>query len=422
MPRIALSVQLILIAFLLQTAAATAANAPLEDSTSAGLFAERLLPLLRSQQQSSCAECHLAGVEIKNYIRESESDTFAALRQAGLINVERPEESKILQFIGRRPERTNPLTEKVRTTELQAFRDWIRLAVQNPNLLQSRTDLRIGTELPPEVIRHTRTDRVLAAFVDNIWSEMGRCVNCHHPERNRHQIGQHGLTADDVKSISWIKPHDPAATLKQLLDSGNIDTEHPELSPLLTKPAGLSPHKGGPKFLPGSASYQNFLTFLRDYTAIQNGSYQKSTDLPDPQTEIRLLSEQQLRITNIPARYNGMTLQINLHRIDPVSKSPSSERWATGISRVNAENQLWQNPILVTAPAASPRADRFRKSPLLPAEQYEVRIFIDQQDQLRKNPESQLPDSSLVATAVIHGDWKPGYQPPRILQFPTQTP
>lgn len=84
------------------------------------------------------------------------------------------------------------------------------------------TETTLGTELPVEVIRHMRRDRVLQSFVDNIWSEMGRCINCHSPERNQRQVREHG------EQISWIVPRDPAATLEKLIESGNIDTDNPD--------------------------------------------------------------------------------------------------------------------------------------------------------------------------------------------------
>ena len=111
-----------------------------------------------------------------------------------MIDVDKPDESKLLRFIGRKPEKPDPLVEKVRQNELVAFRAWIRAAVREPGLLKATSDVQVGTSLPPEVIRHARRDRVLSSFIDNIWSEMGRCVNCHNPERNRQKIGRNGFT------------------------------------------------------------------------------------------------------------------------------------------------------------------------------------------------------------------------------------
>ena len=384
----------------------------------AAIFTERILPILKSENSSSCTECHFAGVELRDFILEDQAKTFASLKAAGLIDVAKPGESKLLQFIGRTPGKPDPLLEKVRKNELAAFRSWIVAAVREPKLLNAKSDTDIGISLPPEVIRHARHDRVLSSFLDNIWSEMGRCINCHSPERNRNKIGRNGFTKEDVDAISWIVPRDPAGTLRKLVDSGNIDLEVPAASPVLTKPAGLEEHKGGPKFFPGSPTYRNFLAFLTDYAAITTGEYKSRGDLPAAPTEITLLSEQQLRITDIPEKYNDMALQVDIYRRVPGKKNWSEQRWATGFSRVNGKQHVWQNPILVTAPTSSPRAKELRQHSLLPPGEYLIRILIDQSRQTEKNPAHELNDKDFVAETHITGQWKPGYQPPRIIRFP----
>jgi hypothetical protein len=50
-----------------------------------------------------------------------------------MIDTKNPDESKILRFIKRTPEKPNLITEKVRKEEYDAFRDWIRAAVADPN-------------------------------------------------------------------------------------------------------------------------------------------------------------------------------------------------------------------------------------------------------------------------------------------------
>jgi hypothetical protein len=37
------------------------------------VFARRILPILRSQNPPACAECHLSGVDLKQYIRPTEA-------------------------------------------------------------------------------------------------------------------------------------------------------------------------------------------------------------------------------------------------------------------------------------------------------------------------------------------------------------
>src|SRR3974377_1291455 len=63
------------------------------------VFEKRILPIFKSPNPSSCTQCHLAGVDLKNYILPSHEKTFLSLRDQGLINLGRPEESKILTLI-----------------------------------------------------------------------------------------------------------------------------------------------------------------------------------------------------------------------------------------------------------------------------------------------------------------------------------
>ena len=386
----------------------------------ATIFANRILPILKADNSSSCTECHFSGVELSDYIHEDQAETFASLRAGGLIDVGRPDESKILKFIGRHSENPDPLIENVRQTEFTAFRTWIRAAVKDPDLLKATSKTDLGTTLPLEVIRHARKDRVLSSFIDNIWSEMGRCVNCHSPDRNRSKIGHNGLTKEDVDAISWIVPHDPAATLRKLVDSGNIDTDTPEDSHVLTKPAGIVEHGGGPKFHPGSTTYRNFARFLSDYAAVASGTYRLASDLPSASKEVSRLSEQQLRLTDIPSQFKELPMQVNLYRWNGETKAWSEDRWATAFSTVNAEKLIWQNPILVTAPRDSERAPTLKKDALLPAGAYLIRIYADTEQKTRNDPLYVLDDDEFVGQVEITGEWKPGYQPPKIVKFPTK--
>jgi hypothetical protein len=89
----------------------------LADLSAEEVFERRILPIAQSDRASSCRECHFGGVELQNYIGQNQAATFAALRDEGLIDVEQPDQSKILQFINRRPEQADPLRDKVRQAE-----------------------------------------------------------------------------------------------------------------------------------------------------------------------------------------------------------------------------------------------------------------------------------------------------------------
>ena len=69
------------------------------DSTAKEVFEQRIMPIFKSPNPSSCTECHLAGVDLKNYILPSHEKTFLSLRDQGLIDLENPTDSKILRLI-----------------------------------------------------------------------------------------------------------------------------------------------------------------------------------------------------------------------------------------------------------------------------------------------------------------------------------
>src|SRR4051812_20907947 len=96
------------------------------DDTASEIFARRILPLATADKPSSCRECHAAGVDLSQYIKDDAATTFAALRAAGLVNAEQPEKSKLLEFIARTPEQGDPVMAKLRAAELAAFGAWIR--------------------------------------------------------------------------------------------------------------------------------------------------------------------------------------------------------------------------------------------------------------------------------------------------------
>lgn len=108
------------------------------DRTALAVFEKRILPIFQAKKPSSCTECHLSGVDLKDYIQPSQEKTFASLVSVGLIEVESPDDSKILRFINRSPEQPNLITDKVRQQEHDAFQAWIRAAVNDPDLLAAK--------------------------------------------------------------------------------------------------------------------------------------------------------------------------------------------------------------------------------------------------------------------------------------------
>ena len=114
---------------------------PAQEASALALFEQRIMPIFRSPQPSSCVQCHLASVDLKNYILPSPEKTFVSLRDQGLIDLSHPEKSKILTLIqmGEKDlDRGAKLIHaKTRQAEYEAFLAWIKACCSDPKLRES---------------------------------------------------------------------------------------------------------------------------------------------------------------------------------------------------------------------------------------------------------------------------------------------
>lgn len=378
-----------------------------------GIFRRRIAPILSAKNPSSCSECHLSGVDLKNYIGKTQEETFAGLRDAGLIDPQTPDASKILKFIARKPAQPSLVSEQVRREEYEAFRAWIAVAVKDANLAAAKTsDKKLGPQVADEVIRHARKDRILASFLDNVWSEVGRCAACHSPDRNQKQAKEHG------EHISWIKLGNPQATLDHLLEYELIDLQAPEKSLLLLKPTNQVKHGGGVKMAVGDRTYKQFRLFLEDYAAAAAGKYRTAAELPEPSREVSAVSEIWFKLTGVPEQYDQMVLQVDLYRWDDTAGRWSQERWASGDRQVFGKGKLWQQHLSITAPRESPRAEDIRKQPVLPPGKYLAKIYVDRENKLAEKYPAELGEDDFVGQVEIKSRWPQGYQQMTVARFP----
>jgi len=385
------------------------------DDSSLAIFERRILPIMQAKNPSSCSECHLSGVDLADYIRPTQDETFAALRDGGLIDVNRPDKSKLLAFIARKPEKPSLVTDKIRQQELEAFRSWITAAVKEPRLLAAHGATgKIGPQLPDEVIRHARKDRVLASFVDNVWAEVGRCAACHSPDRNQQQVKKHG------EHISWIKLGDPAATLAYLREAELIDVGQPEKSLLLLKPLNQVKHGGGQKMAFGDRTYKQFRQFIDDLAATEHGKYTAAGQLPPENDEVSSVSEIWFKLAGVPAKYDKLVLQVDLYRWDERAKGWSNDRWATADRPIFGSGQAWQNHLSITAPKDSNRAEAVRRSPTLPAGKYLAKIYIDTQNKFERQYPATLGEDELVGQVEVESRWPAGYGQMTVATFPAK--
>ena len=393
-----------------QTAGAESGVSSRKDSSLA-VFEKRILPIFQAAKPSSCAECHLSGVDLKDYILPTQQETFASLVAAGMIDVKKPDDSKILRFINRRPEKPSLVTDNVRKQEFEAFRAWIRAAVKDPKLLADNDASKpIGPQLPEEVIRHARKDRVLASFIDNIWSEVGRCAACHSPDRNQKQVKEHG------EQVSWIKLRDPQATLAYMVEADLINPDQPAKSLLLMKPTMQVEHGGGQKMVVGDRTYKQFRRFIDDYAAVTQGKYKSASELSKPSNEVSVVTDIWFKVEGVPAKYDKMLLQADIYR--KTDSGWSEYRVATSDRPVFGPKNLWQHSLSLTAPRGSQWADEIG-SKKLPPGRYLVKLYVDQTGKLQKDFTAELSQDEFVGQVEFESRWPAGYGRMTVVKFPS---
>jgi hypothetical protein len=385
-------------------------TASLEMQPSLVVFNKRILPIFQSAKPSSCAECHLSGVDLKAYVRPTQQETFASLVAAGMIDVAKPDDSKILQFIKRSPENSSLITQAIRNEEYEAFREWIRAAVAEPQLVSAKADQSpVGPQLANEVIRHARKDRVLRSFIENIWNEVGRCAACHSPDQNQKQVKEHG------EQVSWITLNDPQQTMNYMIEQGLIDSENPEQSLLLLKPTKQVDHGGGQKMQVGDRSYKQFRRFLDDYAAVMQGKYLSADQLPEESDELSIVTDIWLKFANVPAKFDKQLLQVDLYQ--KTETEWSTERVATSDRAVFGGGNLWQHSLSLTARRGTEWAAMIDAKKLPPG-RYLAKIYVDQTGKLEKDFTSELGPADLIAELEIESNWPAGYGQMTVVALP----
>lgn len=383
-----------------------------DDPTPAQIFEKRILPIFKSPQPSSCVDCHLAGVDLKNYILPSHEKTFLSLRDQGMIDLDKPLESKILRLIGMGDNQGAALVSaKVRKTELEAFTEWIRASAADPKLREAPklapAEL-AQPKRPNEVLRHDRIDSLLASFEKNVWSQRFRCAGCHAADGAENAK----LVKENGEEMTWIRREGPEATMKYLLTSKLIAPKAPDKSLLLLKPLNTVKHGGGQKMLTGDLTYKAFRSWIEDYAKVIGDQYAKAADLPkETAAPAAFGSEIWLKLTNTPPAWGDKLLQVTLYAWDEKRKAWETEPIANSDRKVFGKGKLWQHNLTLLAPAGSPRAEAFGRpaKPALPAGKYLIRIHVDFQGRLDRDWKSPLGKADAAGEVEVESAWPAGY-------------
>jgi hypothetical protein len=234
------------------------------DCTDAGrntLYQKRIAPLLAEERPSSCSQCHLAGVDLGLWVKDTPCQTMACMQQSGIVDLETPENSLILQWIGRAAPESNLITEQVIAEEREGMLEWIRESSACGPCWDGAVDPCTGKVPSPEDCGVSEddpqsygfedpgdcSDRTLEAlFLNSFFPHRMRCFPCHFD-------GQ--VNDPEFPAPKWIGVGDCAVasltTFRRVTERGYIDVNAPEQSLWLLKPLdpalGGVEHGGGPK-------------------------------------------------------------------------------------------------------------------------------------------------------------------------------
>lgn len=379
----------------------------------AKLFEQRILPIFKSPNPSSCIDCHLAGVDLKNYILPSHEKTFLSLRDQGLIDLDRPEKSRILELINMTegaPAGAKLIQAKTRQAEYEAFAAWIKASAADPKLRNApklAAAERAAPAAAPEVIRHGRQDQLLATFEQTIWAQRHRCMGCHRegdPE-NEKRRKEHG------DQVTWMKKT-AAETMAYLMSNSEVvNVDEPEKSWLIQKPLGEVKHGGGKKFLPGDLGHKAFRTWIEDYAATVKGKYKKAADLPPADTAVeRFSSEHWFKLNETPPEWGDKLAQVTIYAFDPARGDFEPSPIAVSDRGVWGKGKLWQHTLTLVAPKDSARAKAWRTKPQLPPGRFRVVVHVDREGRLAADWKATLGPTDRAGQAEFQvGKWAEGY-------------
>jgi len=385
-----------------------------DDPTPQQVFEKRLLPIFRSPQPSSCVQCHLAAVDLKNYILPSHEATFVALRDQGLIALDKPEKSKILRLIQMGEEEKTAaalIHQKTRQLEYEAFADWIKRSAADPRLRalpRQQPPRPVGPNRPAEVVRHARKDRLAASFENNIWAMRFRCMSCHTEgsEANKKHVKEHG------ERVTWFKAAGPEATLAYLRTTKLIDVDNPQRSLLLLKPLNEVKHGGGKKILPGDQGYKAIRAFVEDYARVVKDEYADAASLPRIGSEpARFGSDIWFKIGNTQEPWGDKLLQVNVYAWDAGKNAWETEPIATSDRGVWGKGKQWQHNLTLLADRESERARGWQKADkaALPRGRYLVKVYVDQGGRLATDWRALLGEADYAGQVEVRSGWPEGY-------------
>ncbi len=236
-------------------------------AASSELYEKRIAPLLATDRPKTCNTCHLSGVDLQIFVQATPCQSMACLADRGLVDLENPAASVVLQWISRADPSSPLIDQGVIDEEYAAFLAWIEATAEcglcftgdapcgGPSKVLCDADLEPGAyQDPGDCAPITRE----ALFRHKVYAWRDRCYPCHFD--NKQSDAPHWLATGPCELASLT-------TMRTVLDGGLVDLADPAASMLLLKPlaesAGGVMHGGHDKFNDTKdPAYIDFLTWI----------------------------------------------------------------------------------------------------------------------------------------------------------------
>jgi len=255
-------------------------------SDNLALFDDRIAPLLSADNQSTCNECHLAGVDLGLYAKsEDECTTMACMVESGIVDLEAPEQSVVLTWILRATPASSLITPEVVQAEHDGVLEWVEFHAACGRYLCPEVEDPCGAgpvggscEAPPsghDLPAHGFDDpgdcsdlTIERAFSELVYPWRARCFPCHYDTQPNAPADAPRWVVDAGCEIGSL------ASMRNVLELGLVDVAQPDQSLLLLKPlaesAGGLMHGGDDKFFDtADGAYNDFKTWVELYAGCQ---------------------------------------------------------------------------------------------------------------------------------------------------------
>ena len=246
------------------------------------LYARRIKPLMEQERPKSCNQCHLSGVDLTMFVKDTPCQTMACLVDEGLVDLDAPDQSMLLSWIDRAAPESDGITAQVLAEEREGMLQWIRESStcglcwegDDPCTTGEKdeiwTDCEIYEELPDsydiESDAGDCSDKTLEElFLNNFFPWRSRCYPCHFD-------GWEDKLPDSPK---WIGIGDcqfaSLETMRRVIGNGYIDRSQPSDSLWLLKPldetvGGITHGGGGKIFSLDEDAYKAMLHWATRYS------------------------------------------------------------------------------------------------------------------------------------------------------------